>query len=73
MFVQLGITGTLTMQLMQNYDLSAETAYYFFAVWGAGLTLGNLLSAFLRKCVSTTILVAFIGLMGSLLLIRPIV
>ena len=52
MFVQMGITGTLTMQLMQNYDCSAQTAYYFFAVWGTGLTLGNLLSACLRKCVT---------------------
>ena len=71
MFVQMGITGTLTMHLIQNYDCEASTAYYFMAVWGTGLTLGNCISSCLLKKMRKTIYASFAGLIFSLLLIGP--
>lgn len=71
MFVQMGICGTLTMQLMQVYGCSAQTAYYFFAVWGTGLTLGNCLSSCLINKTREAVLVSFLVLILSLLIIGP--
>lgn len=59
------------MQLIQEYDCDAETAYYYFAVWGTGLTLGNCLSSCLLKSGRKAIFASFVILSLSLVLIGP--
>ena len=67
----MGVCGTLTMQLMQVYDCSAETAYYYFAVWGTGLTLGNCLSSCMLKRSRQVIFFSYITLSAALVFIGP--
>ena len=71
MFIQMGLTGTLTMQLMQAYDCTSDTAYYYLFLWGAGLTLGNCLSSCLLKVAQKTIYVSYIAISISLIAIGP--
>ena len=51
--------------------MTTVDAYYFFAVWGVGLTLGSCLSSCLLKKAKKTINFSYIALVVSLLAIGP--
>ena len=70
-FTVMGISSTLTMQLMQTYDFKSEMAYYFFATWGVGYCIGNLFCASLIKYEHFMTPLSFITQLVSLYLIGP--
>jgi len=37
--------ATMTVHVVQDFDYSSQTAYYFFAVWSSGQIVGNNLTS----------------------------
>ena len=71
LFSLMGISATITMHLVQDYGYDAHIAYYFFAVWSFGQTIGNCFASCMIPYIRPIIRVSFVVQVGALMLTGP--
>ena len=70
-FTLYGISSTLSMHMIQDFNFATETAYYFYATWAIGFTLANCFLSCAAKAVNYVFGVSFLISLISLMMIGP--
>ena len=68
----MGISATITMHLVQDYEnFDAHVAYYFFAVWSTGQTIGNCFAACMMPYTRTILRISMVMQIIGLIMAGP--
>ena len=67
----MGISATITVHLTQDYGYDLHIAYYFFATWSTGQTVGNCFSPCMIPYTRPLLKIAMVGQMLSLAAVGP--
>ena len=57
----MGISATITVHLTQDYGYDLHIAYYFFATWSTGQTVGNCFSPCMIPYTRPLLKIAMVG------------
>lgn len=57
----MGTSATMTLHVVQYFDFDSQIAFYFFAVWSTGQTVGNGFASCMIPCVRPIMRIAMVG------------